>query len=292
MEMQVLYVDTLFLINYALDFLSLSLVGIFLHLRRRIWRLLLVSLLGASYAVLAVIFAFPTLLHIFLSVLLSLVLVLCAYRDFGNGGRLVGAVIAFYFSSVLLGGIVQVLFGWLEKLLVPRSGALFKLSDLVLIFGFAAFGLVYAASRFFGGMPLKKFATVRATFGDKNVTFAVLIDSGCLLNDPISGKPAMVVRLDTLGQILPSEIVACARSKSAYMPRDPYHARRCRLIPAEALGEKRLLLSVRADKLCVLPDKKGKEKERELDAYIALIPSAEHHFGGFEGLLPSSLLML
>lgn len=295
MALRVLYVDTLFFINFALDLLSLTLVGILLHIRRRLWRLLVASALGAVYAVAAVLFGVPPFLHFLLSLGMSFVLVMTAFRNFGNKGRFLAAIIAFYLASVLLGGVIDALFGVLEGFLPMRFDGALRLSDLVLLFGFAAFGLVYAASRFFGGMPLGKFAYVRITFGMKSVTFSVLIDSGCLINDPISGKPALVVRAEALSSVLPREILACARSKHAFMPRDPDTARKCRLIPAEALGERRLLLSVRPDRLCVLPDKnnrKTREKEKELDAYVALLTTEENHFGGFEGVLPSSLLLL
>jgi stage II sporulation protein GA (sporulation sigma-E factor processing peptidase) len=292
MELQILYLDTLFFVNLALDLLALLLASLLLHLRRRLWRLLAASCVGAIYAVLAVVFTLHPLIHIILSVLVAVLLVLIAFRDLGNIGRLVGAVLLFYASSVLLGGAIEALFTVLETLLDMRDTAELSASDLVLLLGFAAFGILYAASRFFGGVPLKRFAGIRVTFGGKSATFSVLVDSGCLLSDPISGKPALVVRLDALSTVLPSEIIACARSRSAYMPRDPSNARKCRLIPAEGLGERRLLLSIRPDELCILPEKRSKEKEKSVDAYIALIPAAQNHFGGFEGLLPSSLLTL
>lgn len=292
MELKVLYVDTLFFVNFALDLLSLCLVGVFLHVERRLWRILAAAAIGALYATAAVLWAFLPVLHLFFSVLLSFLLVRVSFGSFGNVRRFLGAVILFYISSVLLGGAVEAMFSLLETLLVGRTDASLRASDLVLLFGFLAFGVLYAASRFFGGLPTKRNVNVRVSFEAKNVTFTVLIDSGCLLCDPISGKPALLVRLDALSSVLPSEIVAAARSKSAYMPRSPQYARRCRLIPAEALGEKRLLLSVRADALELLPEKVGKEKEKRLDAYIALISVERGHFGGCEGLLPSSLLLL
>ncbi len=292
MELEILYLDTLFFVNFALDLLSLCLAGLFLQMERRLPRVLIASAVGALYAVLAVLFAFPPVLHILLSVLCAFLLVLIAYRSFASLGRYLGAVVLFYVSSVLLGGAIEALFSFLETVLSERADARLRPADLVLLFGFIAFGILYALKRLFGGMPAQSFATVRATLDGKSVTFPVLVDSGCLLSDPISGKPALLVRLETLSGILPSEIVACARSRTAYMPRTPANARRCRLIPAEALGERRLFLSVRVDEISILPPKKSKERPRRLDAYIALFPIEQNHFGGFEGLLPSSLTLL
>ncbi len=290
MELRVLYIDTLFFVNFALDLLSLCLVGLFLHMERRLWRILIASAVGALYASTAVVFAFSPLLHLLCSVGIACLLVRISFRNFGNAGRFLGALILFYLSSFLLGGIIEALFSLLRTLLNPRTDSSLRTADFVLLFGFLAFGCLYAASRFFGGIAVKKTVSIRASLEGKSVTFPVLVDSGCLLFDPISGKPALLVRLEVLSGILPSEIIASARSKTAYMPRTPQHARRCRLIPAEALGERRLFLSVRVDEIALLPEKKGKEKERYLDAYIALFPIERNHFGGCEGLLPSSLM--
>lgn len=292
MELQILYLDTLFFVNFALDFLSLLLVGLFLHLKRRLLRLLLSSLLGALYAVGAVLLDIHPTLHIVVSVALSVLLVAVGYRDFVNSGRFFGAVLLFYLSSVLLGGAIEALFSLLEGVLTVREDASLRSSDVILLLGFSAFGLIYAATRFFGNAPIKKAATVRVTLGGKSVTLPLLVDSGCLLSDPISGRAALLVRLEAISSILPSEVITCARSASAYMPRDPATARMCRLIPASSLDGKRLLLSVRADEISVLPEKKGKKDKKDgylLDAYIALYSVGQSHFGGFEGLFPASL---
>lgn len=292
MELQILYLDTLFFINFALDFLSLLLAGILLHLKRRSVRLLLSSFLGALYATIAVVLSFHPILHIVISLLLSFLMVSIAYRGFGGAARFFFAVLAFYLGSVLLGGAIEALFSLLEGILFMRESASLRTSDLILLLGFLSFGVIYAAERIFGSAPLKKVATVRIRFGERSLTLPLLVDSGCLLADPISGKAALLVRLEALGDLLPGEIITCARSKSAYMPRNPESARRCRLIPAESLDERRLLLSVRADELSLLPEKRGKGKEATLDAYIALYSTEKSRFGGFDGLFPSSLLPL
>ena len=291
MELQILYVDTLFFVNFALDLLALILASLFLHLGRRLVRLLIASALGALYAVAAVLLSLHPALHTVLSILLSLLLVAVAFRDFVNSGRFFAAVLLFYLSSILLGGAIDALYAVLESLVFLRNEATIKPSDLVLLLGFAAFGLIYAASRFFGNAPVKKVATVRITLSGKSVTLPLLVDSGCLLCDPISGKPALLVRLEALSGVLPSEIIACARSSTAYMPRDPQNARRCRLIPATALDGKRLLLSIRADEVYLIPEKKekGGKGGYSLDAFVALYSVGQSHFGGFEGLFPSSL---
>ena len=215
MELQVLYVDTLFLVNLALDLLSLLLVGLLMHLKRSIPRLLFASSLGAAYATAAVLLGFHPLIHTFLSLTVSFLLIVVAYRGFGSGTRLFAAFLTFYLSCVLLGGAIEALYTVIEGLLSVREDFSLRASDLVLLLGFLAFALITLAERFFGGAPLKKAVTVRITLGGRSLTLPLLVDSGCLLSDPISGKAALLVRLEAVSEILPSEIITCARSKSA-----------------------------------------------------------------------------
>lgn len=292
MYLQVLYIDTLFFVNLVMDLLSLYLVSLLLHLRRRVLRLLLASAIGALYAVLAVLFSIHPIIHICLSVLLSVLLVSVGYRDFGSGGRFFGAVLLFYLGSILLGGAIEALFHLVESVVSLRTDATLRASDLVLLLGFASFALIYAATRFFGNAPLKKMASVRLTLAGKSVTLPLLVDSGCLLSDPISGRAAILVRLEAVASILPGEVITCARASGAHMPRDVQSARRCRLIPAEVLGAKHLLLSIRMDEVALIPERKARAKPVMLDVFVSLYPTTKNHFGGFEGLLPSSLLIL
>ena len=290
--LRVLYVDTLFFVNFALDLLSFCFVGLLLHMEKKPWRILTASALSALYAVIAVLLAFPFLLQLLTSVLLFMLLLPLAYRSFGSLKKYLLGVGIFYFSSVLLGGAVEGAFSLIESLTEMRGDDGPRSSDLVLLFGFVTYGVLYLFSRFVSAETTKRVATVRVTLNGKSATFSLLVDSGCLLSDPLSGKPALLVCLEALSGILPGEITACARSYTATMPYVPQNARRCRLIPAEALGERRLLLCVRADELLLVSSRGRKRKERSLDAYIAILPMGKERFDGLEGLLPASLAEL
>ncbi len=284
--MQVLYIDTLFFVNFAMDFLVLYVTGTFLHMKKRLALFLLASLLGGIYAVLAVVYTFPSWLSLLLSPVVALLLSAIAFRGLGSIRSFLLAVLLFMLFSMLFGGIISVFFTFLEGIFEVRESEAMSVSDVVLILGFLAFGIVSLAIRFFANIPREKNATVVVEMFGKTVLVPVLVDSGCLLKDPISGRPAVVLRLDSVAPILPAEIVMCARAPKTSMPTNPTIARKCRLLPAKGLGSRSLLLSVRPDRLYV---QVGKEK-RECEAQIALFSVEKNHFGGRDGLLPTALL--
>ena len=53
--MEIVYIDSLFLLNFIIDYLLLLAVGKICALPRKRWRMLLGALWGAAYAVLAVL---------------------------------------------------------------------------------------------------------------------------------------------------------------------------------------------------------------------------------------------
>lgn len=284
MNVQILYADTLFLSNFVMNFLALSLTGGVMHIKYKKGRLLLSSLLGGIYAVLAVIFAFPGGLHITVGILLSALLVLIAFGSTGGGaGLYLRAFALFYFSSVLLGGGVEALFSLLEEALGMRTDAFLRPADAILIIGFLAYFVLRGISKFLGG-GLPHSVEVRITYGERSVSLPLLVDSGCSLSDPISGKGAILVSSSALRTVLPSAVIAAAEGKRITMPKEHSHAGRCRLLPMKSVGGERLLLAFRPDRVTLLAD------GGSFDVWVALWTEKGIPFGGCHGLLPASLL--
>lgn len=258
-----------------------------MHTKNSLLRFLCSSLLGGVYAVTAVIFAFPTILNLFLTALLAILMCGIVFRGVGTWRAFFGCVLLYYVFSVLLGGAVTALYRFLEDVLQKRDTIAPARADIILLFGFLSAGILSLLIRYSGGAPKEKYATVLITAYGKTVGVPVLIDSGCLLSDPISGRPAIVVRAGALAPLLPREIMACAKLPGVNMPQNPSLARKCRLLSARSLGKASLLLSFRPDR--ILLDIGGEKKE--CDALIALFDAEKNYFGGRDGLLPSSLLL-
>ena len=284
MNIQVLYADTLFLSNFVMNFLALSLAGRVMHISTKKSRLLLSSFLGGIYAVIAVIFSFPGALHVVVGVLLSALLVLIA---FGKGGRLalfLRTFALFYFSSILLGGGIEALFSLLEEAFGMRTTVLFRPADAVLVLGFLSYFILRFISRFLSGGGLPHSTSVSITYGGRSISLPLLVDSGCLLCDPVTGKGAILVSVSALKTVLPKEVIASAEGTRVAMPQTLSLARRSRLLPMRGAGGERLLLAFRPDEVRLISD------GALLDVWVALYRDDAVRFGGCRGLLPASLL--
>ena len=284
MDMRVLYADTLFLSNFVLNLLALSLSGRVMHLPTKKWRLYLASALGGAYAVLAVLLALPSVLHIFTGIILSGVFLLIAFGKSGRIGLFLRTLALFYFSNVLLGGAIEALFTLIEESFGARLQAPFRTADAVLVIGFLAYLLLRFVSSLLGGGTLPHSVSVRIEHDGRAVTLPLLVDSGCLLSDPMTGKGVLLVSVSALRSILPREVLSSAERPSVTMPHERTLALRCRLIPMQGAGGEKLLLAFRPDHVVLLSD------GRPLDVFVALYTADSTRFGGCRGLLSSGLL--
>lgn len=285
MNLQILYADTLFLSNLVMNLLALSLTGGVMHLRYGKGRLIVSSVLGGLYSVFAVVFSFQSTLHIVVGVFLSALLVLISFGGAGQGGGFfLRAFLLFYFSSVLLGGGIEALFSLLEGLFGMRNDLVFRPADAVLAVGFGAYFILRAVSALLCGGETPHSVSVRISWEGRSVTLPLLVDSGCRLTDPITGKCAVIVSANALRGVLPSAVLNAAGEKRITIPKDHSLAGRCRLMPMRTVGEERLLLAFRPSEVLLLGD------GGSLDVWVALATERAGRYGGCSGLFPANLL--
>lgn len=281
---QVLYADTLFLSNLVLNYLTLSLSGNVMHVSYKKRRLLLAACLSGVYALVAVLCSFPGVLHICVSVLLSSLLVLIAFGRCGRMGLYLRTFGLYYFSNILLGGGMEALFALLEASFGARQNAIFRPADAVLAIGFLAYFILRLLTRYLGGGALPYSVNVSISFEGRSVTVPLLVDSGCHLSDPITGKGAILVSASALRAVLPRGVISSASAASVGVPKELSLARRSRLLPIQSAGGERLILAFKPDEVRLLSD------GATLDVWVGLYASESTRFGGCKGLLPASLL--
>ncbi len=284
MPIQILYADTLLLSNVVMNYLALRLTGAVMHLSERGARLFLSSLLGGIYAVAAVLLSFHPVLHIIAGGCLCALLLLIAFGRQGGRGLFFRSLALFYFSSVLLGGGIEALFTFLEGVFGTRASAGLRPADIVLLLGFLAYFILRGVTRFLSGGTLPHSVNVSIRYKERSVSLPLLVDSGCRLSDPITGRGAILVSAAALRTVLPREVLGAAERTSVTIPSEPSVVGRCRLLPMKGAGGERLLLAFRADEVRLLSD------GGSLDVWLALYTSDTTRFGGCRGLCPATLL--
>lgn len=184
--MTVIYIDSLFALNFILNYLLLLLAARLTGAPFNRWRLALGAALGAGYAVLSVLPAFAWTGAAVIKVVVTLPLAAAA-RGIGRGFLRFFAL--FWLSSCLLAGIVLGL-----GLMVSGTPYVHISVETLLFVAAAAYFLLATAlkgiTRFTG---LKsKLVQVEVTYRGQRVEFNALADTGHTLTDPLTGQSVLI----------------------------------------------------------------------------------------------------
>ncbi len=292
--MQVVYVDTLFLINFGMDFISLWFAGKLMHLVRKRRSLLAAAFLGGIYGAAASVLTGNYSVSVLVGIAASVLLCYIAYREKMPKRRFICLCALFYGISLLFGGMLTALYQLLARFFTDKPD-LYQLligGDAKAFFFFAAVllsvSIIGIAERFLSVDKNAKSVGVAVYSGRKRVALTGLVDSGNTLRDPLSGRAAIVVNAKAVEGVLPKDVLSLARSGGF----DPEKLmgesrRRIRIIPAESLGGNRLLVGYIPDKMEIVTEKES----YKIDAVLVIAPKHEGGFNGFSAIVPSALLL-
>lgn len=280
------YADLYFLINMSMDFLCLLITGRLMHRVCHTGRLLLSSAMGGVYAVAALVLLPGGAVGLLLDLLFAAVLCWVAFwQKKENVRRVFCAALVFAAVSMTLGGIMTVLYTWLNQLNLPFE-ALQGDTLSVWIFALMALiaGLITArGGRLMGLSQRSKSVTVVAVLFGRRVTLRALADTGNLLVDPVSGRGVIVAERKKLSGVLPTELLkATERGDGAlldYLKTNPKHAARIRIVPTQTATGTKLLAAILPESLTVTEGK---------DTYPAdyLVAPSSINSQSFDAMIP------
>ena len=242
--METVYVDSLFLLNFIIDYFLLLCAAKVSGITYRRWRYAAAAALGAFYAAAAVLPGLGWLSAAAMKLALGVAMALCA---FGGEERFFRCLVTFLAVSAAFGGAV-----WAAGMLsgggisgdvyVPVSMRVLVLSFAVC---YAAVSLVFRRS---GKRAEREIVPLTVGFAGKSVTLRALRDTGNALFDPISGKSVAVVEGGALLPVLPAgaaEAITApdAAAQLTQLSVLPGCEGRFRLIPYSAVGTRGALLA-------------------------------------------------
>lgn len=243
--MEVVYLDRLFAVNFAVDYCLLLLTGRFCGGALHRWRYALGALVGAAYAAASVLPGWQWLSHPALKLALGCLVALAA---FGGEAELARHTLVFFAAASLFGGGV-----YAASLLAetePLRGPLPPLSGRVFVLSFA---VCYAVAALLFRRRMKKAARqivpVRVRLGGRERTLSGLRDSGNDLRDPASGLAAAVADRAALGDLLPQDLPEDPAAALAALGEGAPWRGRLRLLPYRTVGASGLMLAFRPDVL-------------------------------------------
>ena len=282
--MTVIYVDTLFLLNAAVDYLLLLASARLAGEPLARLRFLLGAALGGLYAVAIFLPGLSFLARPPCRLAAAVLMVLAA---FWKSRRLLRQVVIFLALSCAFGGGVLAIGLLGGRGLTLSNGVLYSGMDLKIVLLSAA-GCYGALTLLFQRTGRHTAASgelrpVRLTLGERQVSLIALVDTGNTLTDPATGRPVLVAEADCVEELLPPGIrpsPADLRDPAGALERleDPWR-RRFRLLPYRSVGVDRgLLLAVRVDQVQVGEEDRG-------PMLTALSPTPVSDGGGYRALL-------
>ena len=174
--MEIIYLDLHFLVNLLADYLIALCAAMVCGLRLKRLRYLLSALVGALYAVAAVLLENSILSSAAFKLIFAFLMALIAYGGEKQALRCTGVFLGI---SALFAGLVQAV------------GGSISLKALLL-----SFALCYGGMKLFfkdaGKMPEKKRVEIQLELMGEQVRFMALADTGNCLTDPISGMAVML----------------------------------------------------------------------------------------------------
>lgn len=278
--MTVVYIDVLFLLNFAADYLLLLACAKITGEVIFRMRLSLGALLGAFYA--AALFLpgcgwlSGTLCRIGCAVLMVLI-------AFGKSRRFLRLLLVFFAVSAALGGVILAIQLLGAGGLTLENGVLYTGFDarvllITIILSYVVLSTVFERAARHGGAR-GDLGSADLCIGGRNLCLTVLKDTGNTLTDPIRNRPVMVAEAQAVRQLLPGEIDPADPVGSLERLRDEAERKRFCLLPYRAVGvENGLLLAVRADSLVM-----GKRKWEGF--LVALSPTPVSDGGGYQALI-------
>ena len=269
--MRIIYADSMFLLNFAADYLLLLAAGKICLLPLTRWRMALGAVWGGVYAVLSALY--PGFFALGTVKIISGVL--CAAIAFGGCGPFARTALVYFAVSAAFGGAIYAAIGLGGA--AVTEGPVLGISTRTLVLSFAlCYALLSAVFRGVGRRGTREIAVVSLSLRGRQVSFSALRDTGCELCDG-RNRPVMAVRWDAAAELFP---------EISHPPRDAAElclalsglegmAGRCRVLSCTtAVGSGGLLAAFRPDEISI----KGEKSPHALAAitFAPLSPDGEY----------------
>ena len=261
-ETVTIYVDIVLLENLCMNYIILFGTAYIIKIKVKHIRILLASLIGAVYAVLAYAGVFPIYANLITKIILSICMTYIAFNPKKLKG-LIKELILFYLVSFALGGCAFAL------LYIVRPQDIFMKNGvyigtyplkIALLGGITGFVITYVAIKIVKTRITKNEIIYKAIIkiAEQEIEINVLLDTGNMLKDPISGDAVIMVEKNKLYKILPNEMLD---NTNKFLGGEFENAesleyrKRIRFIPFTSVGKQNgMLLGIKPDLVKIITD--------------------------------------
>lgn len=206
-----IYIDVVLIENLIMNYIILLATGLILKLKIKHIRLILASLLGAIYSIVA----YTRVLEVYSSFVLKIILsVLIVYIAFNpqKVKQLWKDILIFYLTSFVFGGAAFALIYIVKPQDILMKNGLFLGTyplKTVILGAIIAFFIIITAFTVVKKKISKKdmFCKTEIQLNGEKIKANTMIDTGNMLKEPITNTPVIVVEHTLLYQCMPKEIL-------------------------------------------------------------------------------------
>ena len=267
-----IYIDVVLIENLLMNYIILFATGVILKINIKHIRVLLASLVGAVYTIIAYISNLRIYSNFFLKLILSLVIIYIAFNP-KNIKKLCKFTLIFYLTSFVFGGAAFALIYIVKpQEILKNNGLVLNANSLKVIFisAIIAFMISIIGFKIVKNKISAKdmYCTIKIKLNEKEIETKAMIDTGNFLKEPISNTPVIVVEHTLLYECMPKEILNHLENilggdfsqipenmKEEYMPR-------LKVIPFSSLGKQNgMLLGIKAEEVVIKNEEESKIKD-------------------------------
>lgn len=267
-----IYIDIVIIENLIMNYIILCATGIVSKNKIRHLRLIMASLLGAIYSVVAYMKILEIYSNIVLKILLSVIIVYIAYNP-QTVKKLWKTLVMFYLVSFVFGGVAFSLIYIIKPQdIIMKNGLFLGTYPLktIILGAIVAFAIIIIAVK----IIRKKFTTkdiicdIEIILNNKKINTKALIDTGNMLKEPITNTPVVVVEKILLYECIPKEIlnninqiIGGDLEKIPQQIQSQYISK-LKLIPFSSLGKQNgMLLGIKVQQIKIIKESEEITKE-------------------------------
>lgn len=267
-----IYVDVVLMENLIMNYIILLATGLILKIKIKHIRLIIASLLGAIYSIVAYAGFLEIYSNFILKIILSVIIVYIAYNP-QSIKNLSKELLFFYLTSFVFGGAAFALIYIVKPQDILMKNGLFLGTyplKTVILAAIVAFVVVIAAFTIIKSKFTKKdmICEIEVKLNNKIIKTEALIDTGNMLKEPITNIPVVVIEHTLLYDCIPKEILNHLEDiiggEFEKIPEEikNEYVSKLKLIPFSSLGKQNgMLLGIKAEYFKIIKEEKVDVKE-------------------------------
>ena len=206
-----IYIDIVLIENLIMNYIILFTTAVVLKIKVNHIRLILASLLGAGYSIIAYMGIIKVYSSIILKIILSVLIIYIAFNP-QNIKKMCKDLLLFYLVSFVFGGAAFALIYIIKPQNILMKNGLFLGTytlKTVMLGAIVAFCIIIGAFAIIKNKISKKdmFCEIEILINQKKIKTKAMIDTGNMLKEPITNVPVIVVEHILLYSCMPKEIL-------------------------------------------------------------------------------------